>query len=186
MKKILALLAIVAAVTAPAASIDWGLSLGRNGFIADSTGAPLQGTLYLILTSDASALAAAAEKDTFANDIDSIALGSLTTNASGKNTAVQTATDDRLVARSAGGPQYSFAIVTYDAANKQYFVSDALAQYAYLSGTDDTTQITFANDKVGNLVSASATWSSSVPVPEPGIACMALLGIGMMIKRRRA
>ena len=38
--------------------------------------------------------------------------------------------------------------------------------------------------KTGTLTAGSG-WTAAA-VPEPGIACMALLGIGMMIKRRRA
>ena len=47
------------------------------------------------------------------------------------------------------------------------------ASFSYGKGTDGT-------------LTAGGGWVAAAAVPEPGIACMALLGIGMMIKRRRA
>ena len=49
--------------------------------------------------------------------------------------------------------------------------SNTSASFSYGKGTDGT-------------LTAGGGWVAAVP--EPGIACMALLGIGMMIKRRRA
>ncbi len=47
------------------------------------------------------------------------------------------------------------------------------AAFSFAKGTDGT-------------LTAGGGWVAAAAVPEPGIACMALLGIGMMIKRRRA
>ena len=51
--------------------------------------------------------------------------------------------------------------------------SNTTASFSYGKGTDGT-------------LTAGGGWVAAAAVPEPGIACMALLGIGMMIKRRRA
>ncbi len=49
--------------------------------------------------------------------------------------------------------------------------NNTTASFSYGKGTDGT-------------LTAGGGWVAAVP--EPGIACMALLGLGMMIKRRRA
>jgi len=184
MKKILTLTALAAlAITAPAASIQWNLSLGRSGFIADSTGAAMNGNLYLVLTSSADTLAAAVETDKFVDTLSSVALDSMVLT-NGKNTTTKTTTSPSLVADT----QYSFSLVVFDTANSQYYLSSALTKEAYdESATVVTpTKVTFTAGMVGS--SSGATWSSSTPtsVPEPGTAALALLGVGMLLKRRRA
>ncbi len=55
--------------------------------------------------------------------------------------------------------------------------------------TDITTGLThnftvnWAKNDAGTPLTAGGGWTT---VPEPGVACMALLGLGMLIKRRRA
>lgn len=51
--------------------------------------------------------------------------------------------------------------------------NDVSAAFSFAKGTDGT-------------LTAGGGWVAAAAVPEPGVACMALLGIGMMIKRRRA
>ncbi len=69
--------------------------------------------------------------------------------------------------------------------------------YDYVYTTDGSTRgsAVTSTTSLGNLGATAnpVFWDSTagsniavVAVPEPGIACMALLGIGMMIKRRRA
>ena len=186
MKKFLTL-AILAAVAgaAHAASIDWAMNLGRSGKIVDVDGTAINGTVYLLLADDAASLADAAEADTFASSLESLALGSATLTG-GKNSAPQTATSDKLTASSADGPQYTFAVVVYDAANNQYYTSGTMANYAYQAPDDDATSVTF-----GASSFASPNWTSSVPsstpaVPEPATGALALAGVALLFKRRRA
>ena len=184
MKRLLAIaLCAMAVQTASAASIQWNLSLGRSGFIADSTGAGMNGTLYLVFTSSADTLSAAAESDTFASTLSSVSLGEMTLT-SGKNTATQTTTSDKLVADT----EYSFSLVVFDTANSQYYLSSAISQKAYDESATivSPTKVTFQATQVGSTFGAN--WSSSTPtsVPEPATAALALLGLGLMIKRRKA
>ena len=180
MKKIISAMALVAAVAASGASIQWNLSLGRSGLIADSTGAALNGNLYLVLTSSAGDLASAAESDTFAATLDSVALDSMTLSG-GKNTATKTTTSPRLVVDQ----NYSFSLVVYDAANSQYYLSSALGETAYdeTAAVVTPTKVTFTATMVGST--SGKTWAST-SVPEPATAALALLGLGLMIKRRKA
>ena len=81
----------------------------------------------------------------------------------------------------------SFGVVWYDA---------AAGAFDYIYSIDDGSAlnqtVTFADMTRGSdgIMPADTTNGYggvlTVQVPEPGIACMALLGIGMMIKRRRA
>lgn len=66
--------------------------------------------------------------------------------------------------------------------------------YTLPSGADDTTTInaqnfgTSANYNVldrGSALTAGGGWTSAAPIPEPGTAAMALLGLGLLIRRRR-
>ena len=59
-----------------------------------------------------------------------------------------------------------------------YLVSTTVESDAY-SGTDNPT-------KMGEFTSASYTNKSWTPVPEPSVALMGLLGLGMLLKRRKA
>lgn len=82
----------------------------------------------------------------------------------------------------------SFGVVWYDAKSGKFHniisiddgsaLNDVVTVSDIVRGTPDPiTPALFTNGYGGVL---------TVSVPEPGIACMALLGIGMMIKRRRA
>ena len=84
----------------------------------------------------------------------------------------------------------SFGIVWFDAKRNAF---DYV--YSYDDGSAINAAITVADmsargaGAISSADYATNSYSAILPVssvPEPGIACMALLGIGMMIKRRRA
>ena len=182
MKKLL-VLALCATVAgfASAGSIQWEISMGRNGFIADSNGDKMTGTLYFLLTADAESLEDSVASNLFADTLDSKKLGSMELT-NGKNTALNTVTDSSLTV----GETYSFSLIVFDTANQQYYVSDARTEKAYDEGADvvSPNRVTFTTSQVGSTF--SATWKSTAAVPEPSSAALALAGLALLLKRRRA
>ena len=195
MKKLLtlALVASLAGITS-AASIDWTIS-GINKAktqINDAKGNALSGSVYLILASDASQLAEATP-DTFLTTLNNIKLGEAPVS-SGKvdGTTTRTASSNDFVSRLDGGSQYTLQVVVYDAANKSYYLSGTKSQYAYnpadvTSGDDVAKGVTFSKDDIG----ASSTYEASGyqqigGVPEPATGALALAGIALLFKRRKA
>ena len=181
MKKFITMMAVaLVAISASAASIDWAVNLGRSGKFVDSTGADMNGTIYLVLA-DTTFDATTAEE--FEAQLAAATLGTDTVT-SGKNSgSTLTATSDALVARSAGGEQYNFAVLVYDSANAQYYMSASNAQYAYdKAAGEDATSIKFSAAQA----TGSANWTSAyTAVPEPASAMLALAGVAMLIRRRK-
>ena len=81
----------------------------------------------------------------------------------------------------------SFAVVLY---NESTGAFDYVYSGSTSVGSAFTTAYSVTDMSAQGSATIYATGSSSttgvVSVPEPGIACMALIGLGMMIKRRRA
>jgi hypothetical protein len=179
MKKIITMMMVaLVAVSASAASIDWQVALGRNTF-KDSKGAALNGTIYLVLA-DTTFNATTAEE--FETQLAAATLGTDTVTSGKSSTSAVTATNNKLVAQSAGGSSYDFAIVVYDAANSQYYMSATASQYAYAEGVDDAKLISFTAAQAVT----SATWAPTyTAVPEPASAMLALAGVAMLIRRRK-
>ena len=185
MKKLLvfALCATIAGI-ASAGSIQWEISMGKKGYIADSLGNKMNGNLYFILTSSADALADAVATDTFATVLASVSLGDPLQLTDGKSSNVTTVTEPSTVL--AVGETYSFSLVVYDVANKQYYLSAALSEKAYDESAEVVTanSITFDTSHVGSTFTAN--WSPTTPVPEPSTAALALAGLALLLKRRKA
>ena len=176
MKKFVTMMMVaLVAVSASAASIDWQVSLGRTGKFVDSTGAALNGTIYLVLA-DTTFNATTAEE--FKAQLDAATLGTDTVTAGKSSSSAVTATSNKLTA----GEFYDFAILVYDAANSQYYMSASVNKPTYEAGVDDATTISFtAAQATGN-----ASWTPTyTAVPEPASAMLALAGIAMLIRRRK-
>ena len=180
MKKFITMMIVaLVAVSASAASIDWQITLGRSGKFVDSTGAAMSGTIYLVLA-DTTFNATTAEE--FESQLTAATLGTDTVTSGKSSSSAVTATSDKLVAQSAGGSAYDFAIVVYDAANSMYYMSAAKSEYAYEAGVDDARNITFSAAEA----TGSANWTPSyVIIPEPASAMLALAGVAMLIRRRK-
>ena len=182
-KSILFFVLTIAAFSASGASIDWTMNTGRNGYMTNSKGDKITGTAYLLLTSDLSTADFKSE-----SDIQSKALGGADGSlaiANGVNTETKTSTDSRLTAPT----KYSFTVLVYDSVNKEYFTSAvAYEQTAYnLTGDEytDPKSITFTDENMHASASTRGTQTYHA-VPEPSVALMGLLGLGMLLKRRRA
>ena len=184
MKKLLvfALCMFIAGV-ASAGSIQWNISLGKKGFIADSNGDAMTGTLYFLLTDTANSLSDAVDLNKFADTLESSKLGSMELT-DGKNTAVNTVTKSNTVLTP--DTTYSFSLIVFDTANKQFYIASAIEQKAYDEAADivTATQVTFNQTQVGS--SYAANWSPTAPVPEPSTAALALAGLALLLKRRKA
>ena len=183
MKKTILFALLALAIPASAASIDWKLNTGRNGYMTDSNGDKLTGTAYLLFTDDLRGASF-----TSLDDIVDLAIGKSDGGlaiTNGKNTETKTSTDSRLTAPES----YSFTVLVYDSVNNEYFTSsDPKQQTAYnLSGDEytDAKTITFNQEEMyaTDTTRNTQTYHS---VPEPSVAIMGLLGLGMLLKRRKA
>ena len=184
MKKsiLLALLALV--LPASAASINWTMATGRvnSNYMVDKDGNKLTGTAYLMLTADVTGATFTSLKD-----ITDLALGGADGGVSivdGYNTEEHTATDVDLTAPK----EYSVTVLVYDPAKKSYYLSAEKSQTAYnLSGDEytDPKGVSFSSDNMYASASTrnSQTWTS---VPEPSTAALALAGLALLLKRRKA
>ncbi|MBQ2281437.1 MAG: PEP-CTERM sorting domain-containing protein [Kiritimatiellae bacterium] len=183
MKKFITMMAVaLVAISASAASIDWVVNFGRSGKFVDSTGAAMNGTIYLVLA-DTTFNATTAEE--FESQLAAATISSDTVSAGKSSSTAVTATSDALVARSAGGEQYNFAIVVYDSANALYYMTgtNQYPTYAYdKAAGEDPTQATFAS----SAIAAPSQWTATyTAVPEPASAMLALAGVAMLIRRRK-
>ena len=192
MKKLTTLAAMVlAAVSVNAASIQWSLSTGAATMKTPGATTALTGTAYLILASDLTDLQSDIATDGFAEAIKDYKLGD-SPISNGKITTTQTATSNKLTA----GTAYDFQVVIYDSAANKYYTSTVKNQKAYdPTSTDDALQIPKAITLTADDVYAtrganpsSASWQSGEPsgVPEPATGALALAGVALLFKRRRA
>ena len=166
------------------ASMDWTMNYGRNGYAADKSGNKFTGTVYLLLTDSISGLSGFTSSSAFETALNEVALGS-TTLTDGKNTDRQTATSSLLTAPNT----YSVSVLFYDAANKAFYTSTSVSGSAYNLGGDtygDAQGVTFSATNLSansDAARAGVTWT---PVPEPSTAALALAGLALLLKRRKA
>ncbi len=191
MKKILAILAICGlATTAPAASFLWQVS----GVSFD--GATLKSdtslTAYLVYLGNGGSLAssydAKAIGDLASSAVDSVtgttAKGAasktyaLSAPASGDFTELNGDTYGLLLSYVSGGKTYyNLSSATYEVTGVANATS-TLSQYKPAAAT-----FAYGTKSAGSSVSAGSGW---VAVPEPSTAALALAGLALLIKRRRA
>ncbi len=179
MKKILAFsAALVMAGSTSAASLNWSISK-----VIDSSGNALSGVAaYLFITEqsgDFGATVASVEKITTliesGADLSDYIAGTGTTNASG----VISGSTGYYGNFGAGDSLTAFAVI-FDAADYASAANYIVTAEKSASWTSSTgaKQLAFGSQ-------ANATWSPT-SVPEPGTAALALLGVGMLLKRRKA
>ena len=198
MKRIATFIAMVALVAvANAASINWSISLGRSGKITDSTGANLAGSIYLVLSSDVAALEAASSVSDFEQLLSSDEsnstppLATVTVTAGKPSPSSGTASSSRLTA----GTEYTYAFVVYDNSTKKFYVSGTATEAAFdPNSTDESLKveksISFTTDHIGSTYASSDDWgtagSGGETIPEPATGALALAGVALLFKRRRA
>jgi hypothetical protein len=169
--------ALVVAVAAQAASINWGIT-ANTWFMSDGTTKAPKGTsVYLIDMAKLSSIESAIENGATsfkAGDAGIIAVGA-TSNSKGY-IAVSTATSDQLVA----GTSYDFAYLVFD--GDKYFVSASTKQAAY-DPTDpvysEVNQVSFNDNSYKN---STSKWQAT---PEPTSALLLVLGGALLALRRK-
>ena len=184
MKKTILLALLALALPASAGTIDWKLNtMGDANYMVGSDGNKLQGFAYLVLTS-------AYEDATITklDDITALALGGDSLEITdGVNKNLVTTTDSRITPVD-GTTALSFTVLVYDKVNKSFFESAAKSQTAYQTSGDEFTDPKQVSFTAANLYANANTRGTQTyhSVPEPSVALMGLLGLGMLLKRRRA
>ena len=184
MKRLAFLALILLCGTVSASQISWSLA-GKSFTTSDLSSERAKGyyvTVFLYSDYDAvmSAISSltAAPTETQVSAISTYVQGSGTTTATG-------ASGGRFEVSDTTYPSITTVdlfMVAWDAgsigAAENYLVSDKVQSDAY-SGTDNPTN-------TGAFTSASYSGKTWTAVPEPSVALMGLLGIGMLIRRRKA
>ena len=182
MKKSILIALVALAIPASAASINWSMSTGGSAnYMVDESGNKLTGVAYLLLADELTSFASE-------DEIKNVALG-FAELTDGINKDTQTATSSKLVAPTA----YDFSILIVDSATSSYYVGNATKNnMAYNAGADldnygSVTSISFTAKELyaTSALRGTQTWTA-VGVPEPSSAMLGLLGLGLLLKRRKA
>ena len=80
----------------------------------------------------------------------------------------------------------SFAVLFYNGSNYDYIYSGTTSVGEAVRSTVTLTDLAENAQSVSHYGAGSSTSNGIIAVPEPGVAAMALLGIGLLIKRRRS
>ena len=184
MKKTILFAFLALTLSATAGSIDWKLNTGATtNYMVDKNGNTLTGLAYLVLTSEF-------EEATIKklDDITTLALGGDSLQIqNGVNSTVVTTTDNRITPVD-GATAISFTVLLYDSVNKAFYASEAKTAKAYNTSGDEFTDARQVSFTAANLYATAQKRGTQtyVSVPEPSVALMGLLGLGMLLKRRKA
>ena len=184
MKRITVLALAFLCGIASASQISWSLA-GKSFSTSDGTNERAKGyyvTVFLYSDYDAvmSAVSSlsAPPSESQVSALSDYVKGSGTTTATGASSGRFEVSDTTFPSITTT----SLFMIAWDAgsigAAENYLVSDSVKSDAY-SGTDNPTN-------VGAFTSASYSKSSWTAVPEPSTAMLALAGLALLIKRRRA
>ena len=188
MKKSILLVLLALALPASAGTIDWKLNTAAtSNYMVDQDGNKLNGTAYLVLTDEYTAATIST-----LDDITSLALGGDSLAITdGVNKDLVTTTDSRITPVD-GTTLISFTVLLYDTANGSFYASTARSQTAYQLSGDEFTDQKQASFNAVELYATAAkrntqTWHPApASVPEPSSAALALAGLALLLKRRRA
>ena len=195
MKKILAIVsvAIVGATFSHGAAIDWQIS-GMNSELKNYLGTTAANVPVYLVLADSTSIATitdTASQAEFEEALANITIGSTTTGSDGKKPADWASTSYTKTFESdllTSGTSYTFGMLyaSQDA--------DGNGNYRLLASTQSIMAYDVKDPTSAQTVSLSwsnmgkASWSSAyaAPVPEPSTAALALAGLALLLKRRKA
>ena len=192
MKQILAFVAasLISTSVVHGAAIDWQMS-GMNSALKDFAGNVAANTTVYFVLADTASIATISDTSSatdFENALKEITLSSITTGDDGKKPA-SLAPNYTIVVESpklTSGTSYTFGMLYTskdDEGNGVYrLLADSSTTAAYDSSDPSSSQATSLS--WSNM--GKASWDKGYSVPEPSVALMGLLGLGMLLKRRSA
>jgi hypothetical protein len=205
MKKLLTLaLAMALVVVSNAANINWSVSGNTTTYVylpndaGTASGSSLySGTVYLILASDLSSLSGHTKQSDFED-----ALADLTLATTSASSGVKPDVNKVLVSNDllTAGSSTTFAMLIYgtDKDGNGYYKAATASATPWPDGTTANNQktVTTAWAKLANDTQAPYTSAWTKPtdpdpgptpgVPEPATGALALAGVALLFKRRRA
>ena len=193
MNKLLTLAAFAAAVSVQAASIDW--SITGKGTAYDYTGSSaLSSTVYL-LVGDLSSLSGNTTESEFLTALNALKLDDTYGTSDGKKPDVGDVviTSDKIT--GTGNQTFSMLVYTKDSDGNGYYkiAIDSNTGYATGASADAHTTIATSWTDMRNSDWVSAWTKQDDPgpgpqpdVPEPATGALALAGVALLFKRRRA
>ena len=190
MKKLMTLaLATLAVVAAQAANINWTVSGNTTTYVYEKDGTtPYSGTVYLVLANDLTSLNNKASQKDFESALAAITLDSGESSSAGVRPATtkKLVSSDLLVADTAT----TFAALVYctDADGNGWYKVGTGSQQPWADGTSTAGQRTVSTPwaKLAADTYKQAWTKAPAPIPEPATGALALAGIALLFRRRRA
>ena len=194
MKKTVLTIAVLAiSLVANGASINWtingkGTAYGVNAAAIDATSATdstsvLTSTVYLILASDLTGITDATTKQAFDDALAAITIDSSTSTSDGtKPEVTKLPITSNLIKTSS--QTYGMLVVAQDSFGSAWYkvVTTEATGYAPGASADAQTIVTTSWTTMRN-----GSWTKGyTAVPEPSTAALALAGLALLLKRRKA
>ena len=189
MKKTLTIILLAAcAVTSPAATIKWSVTGNNTYVINDVLGNPYANQkLYLIAASDVSSITdPTMPKSTFYENLENLTIATATSASDGtKPTGVtkQEVTSNLMTA----GSSFTFGalIVSEDTENVYYKLFTVTAT-PYADDAPEASRNALVATSWAATTLDKGSWTKAAAVPEPSTAALALAGLALLLKRRKA
>ena len=192
MKRIAFFLFLVAlSATTQVATVKWSIGGSTTFVMNDKDGNPYASQLvYLIAADDLSKLNSATTKSDFESELAKLTIATATSAADGTkptNVANLEVTHEKLMT---AGTQMTFGALILDIAKdtdgKDYFFYKMLTAQATPYADDAPAASRTANVRTAWNTISQQSWIKATAVPEPSTAALALAGLALLLKRRKA